>query len=257
MSKVGLQAAIVRFARGLPADQVDLVAQLVESAAGPNPALEAGFLAVVPNARFHERATSLTRAWRAVPEVRGETVALALRTTATAVEAERANEQVEVVWTGPPVSGIAVRYTLGVLIELISSAVERLLLVSFAAYKAKAVTDALRRASDRGVDVRLVLDGGTHADAAFTTLGDAVTVFTWPPTLLPSADPGHASLHAKSAIADRSAAFVTSANLTGFALDRNMELGLLVKGGPVPKRLAQHFDGLIAAGELTPWQASC
>lgn len=35
-------------------------------------------------------------------------------------------------------------------------------------------------------------------------------------------------------------AFVTSAHLTECALDRNMELGLLVRGGAVPKLLADH-----------------
>lgn len=49
-------------------------------------------------------------------------------------------------------------------------------------------------------------------------------------------------LHAKTAIWDASAALVTSANFTGKALKQNMEFGLLVTGGPVPRRLAQHFD---------------
>ena len=43
---------------------------------------------------------------------------------------------------------------------------------------------------------------------------------------------------------------MTSANLTGRALERNMELGLLIQNGPVPARLAEHFDWLIANGEL-------
>ena len=43
-------------------------------------------------------------------------------------------------------------------------------------------------------------------------------------------------MHAKAAIADKRAALATSANLTGHALDLNMELGLIVRGGPVPAR---------------------
>jgi phosphatidylserine/phosphatidylglycerophosphate/cardiolipin synthase-like enzyme len=61
-------------------------------------------------------------------------------------------------------------------------------------------------------------------------------------------------MHAKAAIADRSAALVTSANLTGHALDLNMELGLLVRGGSVPARLADHFNALFASGELVEIQ---
>ena len=78
-------------------------------------------------------------------------------------------------------------------------------------------------------------------------------LLTWPPTLLPDHDPDHASLHAKCAVADRDVVFVTSANLTSHALDRNMELGVLITGGDAPKHLAAHLDGLITTGILTPW----
>ena len=81
---------------------------------------------------------------------------------------------------------------------------------------------------------------------------NGLAVFTWRPTLLPDYDPRHASLHAKAAIADDKLAFVTSANLTGYALERNMELGLLVRGGYVPALLAKHFEDLKGRGELVP-----
>jgi len=45
-------------------------------------------------------------------------------------------------------------------------------------------------------------------------------------------------------------ALVTSANLTGHGIDANMELGLLVRGGPVPSRLAAHLSELMASGTL-------
>ena len=57
-------------------------------------------------------------------------------------------------------------------------------------------------------------------------------------------------MHAKAAIADEQVAFVTSANLTGSAIEANMELGLLVRGGAVPRRLARHFRALMGAGHL-------
>ncbi len=47
-------------------------------------------------------------------------------------------------------------------------------------------------------------------------------------------------------------AFVTSANLTGYALDRNTELGLLVRGGEVPRLVAAQFVGLIGRGVILP-----
>jgi len=57
-------------------------------------------------------------------------------------------------------------------------------------------------------------------------------------------------MHAKCAVADRRTELVTSANLTGAAMTDNMELGLVVRGGDVPKRIANHFDALVGSGTL-------
>jgi phosphatidylserine/phosphatidylglycerophosphate/cardiolipin synthase-like enzyme len=59
---------------------------------------------------------------------------------------------------------------------------------------------------------------------------------------------GHAVLHAKAAVADEHLALVSSANLTGRGLDGNVELGLLVRGGPVVIQLARHLQALMSAG---------
>lgn len=61
-----------------------------------------------------------------------------------------------------------------------------------------------------------------------------------------------AFMHAKTAIADEHTALVGSANLTGFAIAANIELGLLITGGPVPRRLARHFRSLMASAFLVP-----
>jgi len=60
----------------------------------------------------------------------------------------------------------------------------------------------------------------------------------------------HGTLHAKAVIADGNWALVTSVNLTGHALELNMELGLLVEGGAIPQRPAAPFAELIARGIL-------
>ncbi len=54
------------------------------------------------------------------------------------------------------------------------------------------------------------------------------------------------SVHAKCAVADEEFAFITSANLTAAAMERNMELGVLVKGGNLPIELHQHLEALVA-----------
>jgi hypothetical protein len=56
-------------------------------------------------------------------------------------------------------------------------------------------------------------------------------------------------MHVKCSIADREKALVSSADLTDYALEANMELGLLVSG-MLPGRLAAHFDELMFRGEL-------
>lgn len=60
--------------------------------------------------------------------------------------------------------------------------------------------------------------------------------------------PGQLSgaVHAKCAIADGELAFITSANLTSAAMERNMELGVLVKGGELPIELHRHLEALIS-----------
>jgi phosphatidylserine/phosphatidylglycerophosphate/cardiolipin synthase-like enzyme len=59
-------------------------------------------------------------------------------------------------------------------------------------------------------------------------------------------------LHAKAVVADDEAVFITSANLTEAAFDRNIELGLLVRDLALAASLAAHFRGLIDRGMLCP-----
>jgi phosphatidylserine/phosphatidylglycerophosphate/cardiolipin synthase-like enzyme len=160
----------------------------------------------------------------------------------------------EPVWTGPATAEMAVRLSRAALLEVIALASQRLILVSYAAYKVGDLVEALVAACGRGVDLRFVLEtaeasGGAlsfDASAAFTSLVGQARFYVWPADQRP---PG-GKLHVKAAIADEYSALVTSANLTGAALDENMELGLLVKGGAVPRRLSRHFMSLIDEGVL-------
>lgn len=247
-----LEEAIVEFARALPLGQVDDAARVIEHAPDPDAARPL-VLALVPNPRYQDQSVLLLDAWGGHPAVAGPVVAMGIRAAARAAKDEREVQRLELVWTGPTVTGVPIRHTYAVLVQVIDAARHRLTLVSFAAHTTPVVTNALRSAAGRGVDVRLVLDGGTHAHHAFTALGSTVELLTWPPTLLPDHDSDHASLHAKCAVADHDVAFVTSANLTGHALDRNMELGVLITGGDTPRRLAEHVEGLVAEGVIVPW----
>jgi hypothetical protein len=43
---------------------------------------------------------------------------------------------------------------------------------------------------------------------------------------------------------------IASANLAEFAMNLNMELGVLVRGGELPGQVRLHFERLIGAGAL-------
>ena len=64
------------------------------------------------------------------------------------------------------------------------------------------------------------------------------------------------SLHAKGALADDAILFVSSTNLTEAALDANMEMGVLLRGGALPVAVARHYEDLIATGVLRPLRDS-
>jgi phosphatidylserine/phosphatidylglycerophosphate/cardiolipin synthase-like enzyme len=59
-------------------------------------------------------------------------------------------------------------------------------------------------------------------------------------------------LHAKAIVIDDEVALVTSANLTEAALDRNIELGLLVRDRALALSVSTHFRTLIDRGLLLP-----
>ena len=53
-------------------------------------------------------------------------------------------------------------------------------------------------------------------------------------------------------MADGRTMFLTSANLTEYAFTVNMELGVLITSGTLPKQVETHFDRLIQTGVLIP-----
>lgn len=131
--------------------------------------------------------------------------------------------------------------------------------MSYVFYKAPSIVDALNSAIQRQVRVKLLLQssfeqGGTIRGDSAKTLAVAVpgaTVYAWDPSgRKHDVDGSSAAVHAKCAVADRKLAFITSANLTLAALERNRELGVLIRGGTVPERLHAHLEALAATGVI-------
>lgn len=156
------------------------------------------------------------------------------------VETSDAQATVTPVWTGMDDIDVGHRLTVGAVADLIESATSEILLVSYATAPSPTVRAALAAAVARGVVLTALLERALD-NAAFTgspdpLAGIAATRLAWPTSNRP---PG-AAMHAKILVVDRQAALVGSANLTGHALGRNIECGLLIRGGSLPGRLADH-----------------
>lgn len=76
------------------------------------------------------------------------------------------------------------------------------------------------------------------------------TVYYYPPSVELGGPPSVP--HAKAVVADDKAVFITSANLTEAALDRNIETGLLVRDRALAASVSCHFQGLIDNKLLSP-----
>lgn len=181
-----------------------------------------------------------------------EAALVALEASVAAVQAVRDQLGVtEVVWSGPPTKSLQVRPTRAVVLELIRRARTSVTLVTFASHDIADLVEALDEARlERGVQVRVIAEtrddtprgDGPEAADALRHLPLAVPIYRWPKA---QRGPTGASMHVKCVIRDRAEVLISSANLTSAALDRNMELGLVVDGGDTARIIEQHYDDLI------------
>jgi phosphatidylserine/phosphatidylglycerophosphate/cardiolipin synthase-like enzyme len=200
-------------------------------------------------------------ACRMAPDLDPQAAALALYTAAASEHAARESEQAELVWTGPDTQVVPLRQTEQVVLQVIDAARERLTLVSYAVYKIPRVCDALVRAAMRGVSLRIVIESwdpqeGRSTHDRLRGFGQAVAsrsrVYLWPLERRARDEAGRPGvLHVKCVAADGRRLFLSSANLTENAFTLNMELGVLLTGGPLPAQAERHFERLIETGVLS------
>ena len=157
----------------------------------------------------------------------------------------------ELLWTGPE-PPTPIRRIDQVLYDLINAAQKRILLVTFAASHISHLNSVLERATERQVEVRLVLEfaeasgGQLSFDALRAFSGrvrDQALIYYWPKSARsPSSTGRTGKLHAKCAVIDNRV-LISSANLTDDAFNRNMELGTLTKG-ELSNKVWDHFASL-------------
>ncbi len=206
----------------------------------------------------------LVDCWKSYPDVTPKEIAAGLRAAMRTFDRSRlAYGEQSLVWTGPDTNLVPVRRSEQVLLEIIDSAEETLFLVSFVLVNIPKIEEAIRKALARDVDVRMLLESEDKNDSApFKSTIDrllkeipGLTLYVWPREKRESVDSGFARVHAKCIVADQSNAFLTSANLTSAALDRNIEMGVKIRNGNVPKTIYQQFMALIRSGEIVPFAA--
>jgi phosphatidylserine/phosphatidylglycerophosphate/cardiolipin synthase-like enzyme len=177
----------------------------------------------------------------------------------------------DLVTTGPEAAGVTNRDTAVVVRELFANAQESVLVAGYAVYQGKRVFEALaeRLAERPDLKVRMFLDiqrGPGDTTAAPELVRWFIARFRtrdWPPdrrlpelfydprSLDPSPDK-RASLHAKTIVVDARDVFVSSANFTEAAQERNLEIGLLVHSRSLAERIIQYFEKLVGKSLLQP-----
>jgi len=261
-SRRDLLDRVVRLAEDLPESVLEGVARALEDeGARCDPRQQA--VRAVLGASARERVQSVLESIeRSAPAIGMRDLAWALRGAARARGRQQDAESVELVWTGPAPPGSSLRRIDQALLELVRGAKESILVVTFAAYRVSQVHDALLAAADRGVQLTFVFESCSEslgkvsfdpARAMGPELVGQSRVLFWPLEKRSKDDQGrHGSLHAKCAVADEAALLVSSANLTEYAMHLNIELGLLVRGGALPRLVAGHFERLRVDGSLVP-----
>ncbi len=256
MGVKGLSHVIARIALELHPERIDSVCSALQSRK------DGDRLAAVKGALGSGFSPSLIKALadelRDSPQLSAAELAAMFGAASATASLATGSSSVELVWSGPATGIVPIRRTAQVLTSLIDDARDRIFLVSFVAYNVQNILAALNRALDRGARIDMLLEASAAQGGNLTI--DSVSLlkskvprarfFNWDKRQL---DPtAHASVHAKCAVADGKVAFVTSANLSEAALDRNMEVGILVRGGTLPNQLDQHLQALITTRQIEP-----
>lgn len=249
--------AATALASSLPTSTVEAVAGAILTSGTSN--LKAEIAKRVPHHHHRDRALAFLDYWRTEASgLDASVVSVALQTAAVSEQKHRDSQSVELVWTGPDAGDIPFRRTEQAILQLLDSAQDRITLVSFAVYRIPNIASALVKAAQRGVKLTVIVEtpdklGGENEYSTLRALGSEVercsSVYFWPREkrkLSEAQKPG--ILHVKCAVADGEWIFLSSANLTQQAFTINMELGMLVRGGTMPRRVEQQFERLIATG---------
>jgi phosphatidylserine/phosphatidylglycerophosphate/cardiolipin synthase-like enzyme len=179
----------------------------------------------------------------------------------------------DLVWSGPEVAGVAARDTRRVFEELLGSATRSVWACSYAFFDGPKAFEVLAKRMEEVPDLQVMLllniqrkRGDTSvADDVVRRFADRFWSTDWPGKRRPRVfydrrsldlDGPAGVLHAKAVVTDDEAVFITSANLTAAAFDRNIEIGMLMRDRALAASVTSHFQALIQQAFLTLLPAS-
>lgn len=188
-------------------------------------------------------------------------LALLIDSVAEAIES-RLSAGAELVWTGPETAVAHSRDTAVVLAELFASARRSIIVSTFVVHQPRVVFRALadRMALVPELKVQLFVHVGrdkhdTRHESEILREFATDLRGEWPggrrPTLyydprsLSSNAAEKATWHAKVVVVDEETSFVTSANFTEWAQQRNVEAGVLLRNVHFARQLRQQFESLV------------
>jgi len=168
----------------------------------------------------------------------------------------------ELVWTGPETAVAHSRDTAVVLAELFGSAHKSIIVSTFVLQRPEVVFQALAERMSQVPDLKVQLfvhvgrdRHDTRHDSEILREFAAKLRAGWPGAIRPTLyyDPRslsgdlaeRATWHAKVVVVDEVTSFVTSANFTEWAQQRNVEAGVLVHNAAFGRQLCQQFEALV------------
>ena len=175
----------------------------------------------------------------------------------------------DLVWSGPEVPGLHARDTRRVYEDLLGSAECSIWASTYAFFDGPKAFEVLARRMDTTPALRVTLllniqrkrGDSTASEQVVRRFAEHFWKTDWPGSSRPSVfyDPRSLEqegpggvLHAKAVVADDEAVFITSANLTEAALDRNIELGVLIRDRAFALTVTGYFRSLVDNYLLKP-----
>jgi len=205
-----------------------------------------------------EKVSNLLKLWSdKFPHKTSQDIALLLGSVFETIKSERKKStKVELVWTGPSGKKEHPRLTRQVVQDIINDSRINLMIAGYWIAGPQDgegivgdIIELLVKAVQRGVNLIMILDqnpkyyGGTNEEVIKDLWAENVPLpkmVVWPKV----SEENHLKMHAKLIVGDQKDALVTSANLTMHALDKNIEMGVRLKGVPAGK-ISSHLESLI------------